>query len=362
MRLRPALLLLPILAACVAACEDQPWHPGLEAEIEATTATSIPRCTEPPTELPPTPARVAEAPTYLVWQEILPSMYAEPEPSAPHHQTTWIRAGETGPEILGATTGLLLTHGSRVYRWVSEPVEFRAVSCEGMEVWDDEEVPPGAWHTLTDRASWLVPLGGGPSIPVHRAKSGRVEDTIEEHDRNFVVTGTLGPYLFTEELLYTYNCGAHGGVQAYAKILDLRTGKPVQLAPRMDEARFTAVWPDVRAALVREDPDETWSAPSGASDVALTALQPRLEHGRIHLAQQLTVDTCYACSDGDWSSYSLSVQLPLEAPPALRDYLQVPLAVQDHLGEPDEGVARGFTAVTTDAALATLRDVLTPAV
>jgi len=241
-------------------------------------------------------------------------------------------------------------------------VDFEAVSCKGMEIWDGEEVPPDAWHTLTDRASRLVPLGGGPSIWVHRARTGRVEDAVDEHDRSFRVTGTLGPYVFTEELLYTYNCGAHGGVQAHAKIIDLRSGEPAQLTPRLDDTRFAELWPDVRAALLREDPSQAWYAPTGAQDIALTALRPRLENGGVRVDHQLTVDTCYACSDGDWSSYSLSVQLPLEAPPALREHLRVPAVVHAHLGEPGDDLARGFTAVTTDAALASLRDTLSPAV
>jgi hypothetical protein len=355
---------LPVLLAGVTACEDQPWHPGLEAKPETTAAEDVPlpHCTDQAPEPSTAPADVDDTPTYLVWQETAPPMYAEPEPGGPRYSTDWIRAGETGPEILGSTPGLLLTHGGRVYRWMSEPVDFEAVSCKGMEIWDGEEAPPDAWHVLTDRATRFVPLGGGPSIWVHRGQTGRVEDAVDEHDRSFAVTGTLGPYVFTEELLYTYNCGAHGGVQAHAKILDLRSGESVELAPRLDDARFAELWPDLRAALLREDPNETWYAPTNAQDVALTALKPRLEHGRIRVDQQLTVDTCYACSDGDWSSYSLSVQLPFEAPPALRDHLQVPAAVRAHLSEPSEGDARGFTAVTTDAALATLRDTFLPAV
>jgi hypothetical protein len=131
--------------------------------------------------------------------------------------------------------------------------------------------------------------------------------------------GSVGAKLFVEESSYVYACGAHGMTTVTFRVWDAERGAEIDLLrgiPDLD--RLTA-----RAHAKLAEPGD-----DGAETPELTAVIPRFGPDRVRFDAQLTAPTCYACSDGVWSSYTRSVRLPTAPPPVLVNDAELPDAVR----------------------------------
>ncbi len=124
---------------------------------------------------------------------------------------------------------------------------------------------------------------------------------------------SLGPYLFLYEVGYAYGCGAaHGNTGASFTLLDANTMQPVELLTKDELAR-------VNSELMDQAFQQTQAATEHFDDSKpqWTLALPRVnKDGAPELLHQFTASSCYACSDGLWSSYSQSVRLPTTWMPA----------------------------------------------
>jgi hypothetical protein len=138
------------------------------------------------------------------------------------------------------------------------------------------------------------------------------------------LVGSVGAKLFVEESSYVYACGAHGMTTVTFRVWDAVRGAEIDVLRDLpDLDRLTA-----RAhAQLAEPEDDSAEAPE------LTAVIPRFGPDRVRFEAQLTAPTCYACSDGVWSSYTRSVRLPTAPPPVLGSDAELPYAVKRFVRE-----------------------------
>ena len=176
------------------------------------------------------------------------------------------------------------------------------VDC-GLE-WGDE---PMGTETGTVTALRLQPVTG-ERAPIELLAPGSAHD-MADHEESIHLLGSVGRYLFAERSVYGFACGAHGNVTNEGYIFDLETGRPVEL---VDGDSVNRRFADRALAALRARDDmvlfsETASFTRTRPDYAATGL--RMMH-------QLTADTCYACSDGNWSSYTVSTEIADDRLPA----------------------------------------------
>lgn len=144
-----------------------------------------------------------------------------------------------------------------------------------------------------------------------------------------VPVASLGPYLFARETADVFACGAHGNVEVAMRVLDLRTGLPVELEVP-DEADLRARARDALLAEAEGALDE----PLELDAVRRVATFPVLEDGRLGVEHVLTAEACYACGDGEWSSYTRATHLRgAQLPPRLATHASIPPDVSRWLAD-----------------------------
>jgi hypothetical protein len=154
---------------------------------------------------------------------------------------------------------------------------------------------------------------------------------------------SIGPLVFIEESTYTYACGVHGIVARSFLVWDLDQNRSVDLVAALPKET-------VRAAIEAAEPllaDDTSDPVFGDARTITEVLPDFASPGGLapgkppRFMAQVTAGTCYACSDGRWSSYSRSVRVEIAPPPEiLARHTAVPEAVVAF-------AARATTAKTT---------------
>jgi len=214
-----------------------------------------------------------------------------------HDQTYWVALDASplaGPPIEGA----VWADGHALWQLLVEPVT--------APTWEEEpsdtEATPDA--EVTVHRVVLRELVGDSRVEVLPAPElGAVRDARHE----VTVEGSVGPYLFFVSSLYVDAWGAHGATDMRQTVWDLRAAAPVEIPTEREHAAWAALAPQLTAELEHVDED---------AGVELVALRPRwdLDTG-LAVDLHFAAEACYACSDGDWSDYTVSVRHPAEAPP-----------------------------------------------
>ena len=220
--------------------------------------------------------------------------------------------------------GVHLATRRGTWAWVTQTFDVETEPCD---------LSLGARHpaqggTVT-RAS-LVAAGGEEQLIVD--PPARCDEHCPNELRHDVrPVGSVGPYLFVEQSQYTYACGAHGSTGTSFLVWDIDAGRPVDLlaaVPDRAELRSEA------ARRFKEDEHELGAA-FGAALPRLTELLPVMRTvgsgRRLAFEAQLTIETCYACSDGLWSSYTRSVRVPAAPPAVLSPFSELPSGVATFL-------------------------------
>jgi hypothetical protein len=149
-------------------------------------------------------------------------------------------------------------------------------------------------------------------------------DAANEIDQAARLLASIGPYVFVEESTFTYTCGAHGNVGVTFAVWNLDEGRAVDMLSDLPDRehllasgkRAIDAMPDAVDFSRPEDPP------------ALTELLPRVgPHGRLEASALVTVASCYACTAGGWSSYTVSTEVPASIPWRLRGAGTPPRAV-----------------------------------
>jgi hypothetical protein len=267
--------------------------------------------------------------------------------NGPDGRDTWTLDG--AGNVLGQTHDVRIAARGEVWVWRQREESVPTQPCPSYDQNGNELPPSGSSDPGTGVEVRLTREGGSESIPL--VEPAR-EDGAQDIQQQAELVASAGPYLFIRESTYAYTCGAHGNVGASARVYDIERGADVEMV-------------DDRAGLI--DPDANRSASDRARadlatdefvalmaqgsppSVELTAIVPSYDHdGLLQVGLQFTTDTCYACSDGAWSSYTKSSTVALPEPPvALRPWASPPPGVSAFLENHPELTIKGWSRLVS---------------
>lgn len=127
---------------------------------------------------------------------------------------------------------------------------------------------------------------------------------------------SAGPYLFVRRSAWAYHCGAHGSSSHRFVVLDARTGgsATIDVDPGDDDRQ--RAWTELESQDVFA---------TGPGELTPTLYRPVFGADGVAMEYQWTAETCYACSDGRWDSYTVSARVrSRNVPDAIRRVLDVP--------------------------------------
>jgi hypothetical protein len=286
-----AFVFVGTLAASLAGCaEGRPQPP------RTVTVARVPRDGEP---------RGYGTPTMLVWARDKQGL-------------AWTYQVQPDGKADARLEGIHIATKRGEWTWVTKTLDVETEPCD---------LSLGSRH----------PAQGGTVTRASAVGSGDREQVIvdpdtacgSEHCPNEVrhearPVASVGPYLFVEQSTYAYACGAHGFTQASFVIWDLDQGRAVDLVGQVPNRE--ALLADAARAFAEDAADRPVF---GDGKAEITELLPTLDSStrKIGFEAQLTVPSCYACSDGLWSSYTRSVRVKAAAPAPLASFTELPTQV-----------------------------------
>jgi hypothetical protein len=128
---------------------------------------------------------------------------------------------------------------------------------------------------------------------------GAADDEVADLHHGASVVGGLGRYVIVVESEYVFACGAHGNEDVQARTIDATTG--AEVAPWVSIAEVDAAAARARAALISPGALTDGDA-LGEAQLGVTV--PTWTDGRVGVSHLIYFDTCYACGNGVWSSYT----------------------------------------------------------
>jgi hypothetical protein len=268
------------------------------------------------------------------------------EPAAEHFLAWWsveeggyatalVRSSRDGEaEVIAEGAGLYIATSDAIWAWDERVVTTSQVDCECMMEANATGAEMDCSVPRDIVAADLVQVDGDQTIeafPVQAKYEGEVEPSPR-------VTGSSGPYITTVDCSYGYWCGAHGNVECAFKAWNLDTAAPMEPDAFVD----TLSRPNQIALLNGEPRDETISEDDL---VGLVSVKPTWSaDGVCQLDALYSAGACYACSDGEWSSYTVSATHE-DATPKV-ELEPAPQAVVDVWSGTSGG--RGWSRLTAD--------------
>ncbi|UJR79531.1 hypothetical protein [Sandaracinus amylolyticus] len=235
-------------------------------------------------------------------------------------RTTWI---DSDGEAHAERPGLVMAAGTSLVAIERERETIVLPTCDQLEQ-DDTGAPGGDQGTRTRLVAVEVATGARRVLLEALDAEGLAS---LEHD--LVPVASLGPWLFVRERAERFACGAHGDVEVAMRVIDVRTGSraELELGPTSDlRAR-------ARDALLAEG-EGAIETPLELEDVEPVASVPVFDAGHVVMDHVFVAEACYACGDGEWSSYTRAT--------TIRDP-RVPAAIAEDAALP-EPVARWIAA------------------
>jgi hypothetical protein len=319
---------------------------ALTACATHTVSTPTPRpvsVTPPASSTPepvPAPVSVIASGSYLVWTSDADGT-ARPAPAETH----WLVADGSGLVEAGRVSGVLVAAEGHIFRFDTEQTPVATTSCEGL-------YGPG-----TGPAQNGDP-GSATHAFVERLDDGRRSDVVLPPDTDGVasfehwvgVVGSVGPYLFVVDHTYDYACGAHGSVGAGFRVFDVGAGREVELLDAREHERVDTVEKSEASARFNESGNDGSS--KRPDELAFAYFRPSFNPaGALELDVVFATDVCYACSSGDWASYTSTVSTPAHPlPHALDPWSRPPPELGRALAALGPAALRGWSKVEgTDA-------------
>ena len=235
--------------------------------------------------------------------------------------TWWLESDRHGGWDVVEAEGIYVASGDALWQWITETEELPlGMDCDLFDQGGEPPVDTG--RTGTGVRATLARVGGEERITVMEPAREVAFDTAD-YGESVRLEGSVGPVLFVHRSAWDYACGAHGG--------EMHSFLAFDLSQRSAAALYDT---DASEALTQRLRGEAWAAlqqdmpfAEGPEELSLTVHRPVFaEDGRLLLDHQLTASTCYACSDGDWDSYTTSSHVRDEAlPAALSPHADYPL-------------------------------------
>lgn len=230
-------------------------------------------------------------------------------------KTHLVRATPDGHETLGVFDGALVGvpegDGARLWEFTTHTIQTKQTDCDcAMEAFNRGEEDPDCDEPAELEVGTLRPVPDGDAISIPPL------DAIDSDTRAVYagIDGTIGPYVFATVCIERYACGAaHGDQMCLQQILDLRSRH--QLEP-WDMAASPLRGPEMLSFVREGYDDEHEAAELAEEDVVFSWVAPRFEQSFTpRMEEQYTGPTCYACSDGLWDAYTMSVRRTVDKLP-----------------------------------------------
>jgi hypothetical protein len=168
------------------------------------------------------------------------------------------------------------------------------------------------------------------------------EDQANDVQQSARLLASVGPFVFVEDSTYTYTCGAHGNTGVSFAVWNLDEGRSVDMLSDLPDREHLLA---KGKSVIDAKPNAIdFSRPSDPP--ALTELLPRIGlHGRLEATALVTVASCYACTEGGWSSYTVSTQVPATLPWRLRAVGAPPRALSAFVDAHPELTVGGYSVI-----------------
>ena len=246
---------------------------------------------------------------------------------------TWTLDEDGNPA--GLVDGIHVVARGGVWTWREIPETLATTACP---TYDDSGIEQPARDAPAPGTGVRVALEREGSPDRTELVAPESEEGAQDLEENADLVASVGPYLFIRESTYAYTCGAHGNVGVSFRIYDAEHGADVWTSggtQRFVDAGAVTRQRGRAQADLAVDEDVATFVTDGKLDLDLTAVLPSYgTDASLELGLQFTAATCYACSDGAWSSYTKSTVEPLDdAPAPLRPWLTAPASVSRFASE-----------------------------
>jgi hypothetical protein len=241
---------------------------------------------------------------------------------------------------------VLIAAGNEVWRWGTKAESVATIACPELAQ------PPGEGAVVR---GFVERVGSNERIEVIAPNAA---PDVNEVSQSLALVGSVGPYLLVKESTYLYSCGAHGSTGVSLTTWDLSARAQGDL---LDPAERLAL--DANERTVAQAKLPTFDAPLTLEDVSFQGtLVAYGAHGGLRVEQAFTTFACYACGDGEWSSYTASILVPAARIPArVRPFQHAPDIVVAWLAAQGASVKLGGWSEVPRAASHTLEAVMRPA-
>lgn len=235
---------------------------------------------------------------------------------------TFRLAAEGSLSVLGEHEGILIatTHGDLT--WQAREKEVNLAGC-------DMDGGPGTPSQGTITMANLVNSSGDIVQKVVDPDDAE-GDAVQDLQHHVALLGSIGPYLFIHESSFVYACGAHGNTMASAMTWDAESGKTIDLWSELPGKEKLV---EVAKRKLDEEEDADPAQQDDSSKPEPAQLLPMYgERGALRIEAQFARWACYACSDGQWSSYTRSAVVPTDwIPERMRAWVTPPVVVKEFL-------------------------------
>ncbi len=202
--------------------------------------------------------------------------------------------GTNGFEVVAKRDGSVVTNGKDVWIYETLTEDQPEADCDCfMQAFNDGVEPDDCTNTVRKPYVTLTRLRDSKVLrPFPSWSSPDSESSV-----SFALNGVVDNHVIIEGCGSGYSCGAaHPSGSCEAVAINLGTGESTkvdELAPKVD---FEKAW----SVLLAAHPDLE------SKEMNVTNLRTRFSGSAAFVEALVTTDACYACSDGEWSSYSVS--------------------------------------------------------
>ena len=250
-------------------------------------------------------------------------------------ETVWLEAGANRYEVIARRSGAVAVVEDSLWEWASASIEHDLKDCECVQKARESGEEPAAdacRETTTVEVPSLEQLDGSKRLLLTDVEGYGGSGDISISAQNL---GSVGEYWFGSACTFTYFCGAaHGNVSCNAFVADLREQTLMAPSDLLGDKELAIAETELRRIAVQQFEDR----PSDATmmeepgDAALVAAWPRVGEGGTAFVYLYSAPTCYACSDGSWSSYTVAKEvLTDDVPEQLAALASPPPSVVDFL-------------------------------
>jgi hypothetical protein len=254
----------------------------------------------------------------------------------------WAVAGENAPPSTYelADDGVVLSVAAGIRIWAAGTLWSSEAAVEALPTSPCTGGPDQAPQEGRGVRMRLVPAD--PARKPLEIVTPAADDQANDIQQSARVLASIGPYVFVEDSTYAYTCGAHGNTGVAFTVWDVNEGRPIDLLSDLPDREHLLA----EGKRTIDGRPEAFDFSRPEDPPTLTEVLPRFgRHARLETSALVTVPSCYACTDGGWSSYTVSTEVPTLPPWRLRELGSPPPAVARFVDAHPELTVGGYSVI-----------------